>query len=302
MNQFYFSNVKFDLVADEPMILPEVKTSMFRGGFGHVFKKFNCANRLAKECSACLLKDTCNYTFIFADNGTQRPKPYVIYSKDTTTRFLQKGAHFSFELLLFGKATKYLPHFIFAFIELGKRGIAKSRNKFTVHTVSDNTGAILFENNKLLSAAPTTLWELPPQTKHPAVQQVSLHFITPLRLTYFGDLVVTPTFEMIIKAISRRFSALCKEYCNGLPDIDYLPLLDKAKNVRVLSNHLVWKDWSRYSSRQHSKMEFGGLVGTITFAGDLGVFLPYLEFGSVIHIGKNCVFGNGKYKILEEQL
>ena len=37
MDQFYFSRTTFNLLADEPMILPEIKNSMFRGGFGHIF-------------------------------------------------------------------------------------------------------------------------------------------------------------------------------------------------------------------------------------------------------------------------
>ncbi|MDD6172875.1 MAG: hypothetical protein PUB86_01130 [Elusimicrobia bacterium] len=79
MNQFYFSNIKFDLVAEEAMILPGVKTSMFRGGFGHIFKSFNCANRLSKDCTSCLLKETCIYTYVFADNAKVfRSKPNFI--------------------------------------------------------------------------------------------------------------------------------------------------------------------------------------------------------------------------------
>lgn len=303
MNQFYFSKVKFELVAEEPMLLPEVKTSMFRGGFGHVFKNFNCANRLSKDCTNCLLRETCIYTYIFADsNMTQRPKPYVIYSQDSTARFFKKGDHFSFELLLFGEATKYFPHFVFAFIELGKRGISKSRNKYIVHTVQDIDGTVLFANNKLIAHPRIESSILPAGDNIPDIKQVSLNFLTPLRLTNFGDLVTNPTFEMLIKAITRRFSSLCREYCGFSADIDYPFLLEKARKVNTVSNKLKWRDWSRYSSRQHSKMEFGGLVGDITFDGDIGIFFPYLRIGSIMHIGKNCVFGNGKYNILGEEL
>lgn len=303
MNLFSFSKVRFNLVADETMILPEVKTSMFRGGFGHIFKSFNCANRLSKDCASCLLKETCIYTYVFADNAKAfRPKPYVIYAEDSTTRFFRKGDHFSFELLLFGKATQYLPHFIFSFIELGKRGITKFRNKYTVHTVQDSDGKTLFANNKLMASASVQTFVLPAEVNLSNIRKVALTFSTPLRLTHFGDLVVNPTFEMVIKAITRRFSSLCSEYCGFSSDIDYPALIEKAKNIRVLDKQLEWKDWARYSSRQHSKMEFGGLVGTITFGGELGVFLPYLRMGSIIHIGKNCVFGNGKYSVLEDKI
>lgn len=303
MDQFYFSRTTFNLLADEPMILPEIKNSMFRGGFGHIFKSFNCANKLSPDCSKCLLRETCIYTYIFAGvSPEQKPKPYVICADDTNKRFFKKGEIFSFELLLFGNAINYLPHFIFSFIELGKRGISKSRNKFSLSSVQDYDGTILFKNNKLLKSAEKQIISLLGERSSVPVKQLSLNFKTPLRLTYFGDLVVNPTFEMLIKAITRRLSSLCETYCGFSADIDYQYLIERAKTIRVLSNRLIWKDWSRYSSRQHSKMKFGGLMGTIVFSGDMEIFLPYLKIGSLIHIGKNCVFGNGKYEIVEDKL
>jgi hypothetical protein len=45
-------------------------------------------------------------------------------------------------------------------------------------------------------------------------------------------------------------------------------------------------------------MTFGGLIGTITYAGNFDDFKPYLILGEHIHIGKNCTFGQGKYNIM----
>jgi len=45
-------------------------------------------------------------------------------------------------------------------------------------------------------------------------------------------------------------------------------------------------------------MKFGGLLGTITYAGDLEPFIPYLALGEWIHIGGKTSFGLGKYNIV----
>jgi hypothetical protein len=42
-------------------------------------------------------------------------------------------------------------------------------------------------------------------------------------------------------------------------------------------------------------MTLGGLVGEWTLKGDLSPFIPYLFLGQWLHVGKNAVFGLGKY-------
>ena len=41
----------------------------------------------------------------------------------------------------------------------------------------------------------------------------------------------------------------------------------------------------------------GGLVGSVTYEGDLGEYLPLIEFSEKAHLGKNTSFGLGKIKI-----
>lgn len=297
-NKFCYSKTVFSLIAQEDMIFPLVKTSMLRGSFGCVFKKFNCANRRAKSCEGCLLKETCLYSYIFeGKTNSQTTKPYVIDTQNDKRREIKKGETFSFSLTLFGRAIEYLPHFIFAFIEIGKLGITKKKYKFDLVEVKDSKGNIVFQNNKIIASSSKEDWELMPQNNSETTSLIELDFITPLRLTNYGDLVTDVSFEHIIKALTRRITNLSKEHCGYDVKIDYKFLIEEAKNIKKVKNELVWQDWTRYSSRQHSFMEFGGLVGKVVFEGNLGPFMQYLQIGEAIHIGKNCVFGNGKYNI-----
>jgi CRISPR/Cas system endoribonuclease Cas6 (RAMP superfamily) len=42
----------------------------------------------------------------------------------------------------------------------------------------------------------------------------------------------------------------------------------------------------------------GGLVGQVTYSGDLRDYLPLLALGELAHVGKGTVFGNGQYRIV----
>ncbi|MEW6665744.1 MAG: CRISPR system precrRNA processing endoribonuclease RAMP protein Cas6 [Thermodesulfobacteriota bacterium] len=53
-------------------------------------------------------------------------------------------------------------------------------------------------------------------------------------------------------------------------------------------------NWERYSNRQHTRLIMGGLIGSVTYEGDLGQYQPLLEVASRVHIGKQTTFGMGK--------
>ena len=45
-------------------------------------------------------------------------------------------------------------------------------------------------------------------------------------------------------------------------------------------------------------MKLGGLIGELSYVGDLKPFLPFLKMTEVFHVGKGTSFGLGRYKLL----
>ncbi|UDM39646.1 CRISPR system precrRNA processing endoribonuclease RAMP protein Cas6 [Acinetobacter haemolyticus] len=52
----------------------------------------------------------------------------------------------------------------------------------------------------------------------------------------------------------------------------------------------------RFSNRQKQQIQLQGLIGTYELSGYLDPWLPLLEFGQTIHLGKNATHGWGSIK------
>ena len=60
---------------------------------------------------------------------------------------------------------------------------------------------------------------------------------------------------------------------------------------------LHFYDINRYSNRQHTKMQFGGVLGRMRAFGLDGRSAKLLQLAQITGVGKSTVFGLGKIKI-----
>jgi len=130
------------------------------------------------------------------------------------------------------------------------------------------------------------------------VDQITLAFHTPLRLIDNGHLVKRITLRPLIQRLMRRLDDLSLAYGGGALGIDFRGLLAVAEQVQTSNDQTRWIDLASYSSRQRTHTPIGGLVGRATFTGDLAPLRELLVWGSLIHVGKNAVKGDGWYAIV----
>ncbi|MDI6783582.1 MAG: CRISPR system precrRNA processing endoribonuclease RAMP protein Cas6 [bacterium] len=131
-------------------------------------------------------------------------------------------------------------------------------------------------------------------------KQVTIYFLTPTRLKYETQLATDLEFHIFFRNLLRRISSLLYFHCETDlgKELDFKQLIEQAKQIQTIQKDLRWYDWERYSARQETKMNFGGLIGQATFTGNLAPFLPYLKLGEYIHVGKGTSFGLGKYRMV----
>jgi CRISPR-associated endoribonuclease Cas6 len=234
------------------------------------------------------------------------PHPFVIDPPlDTITRY-EHGSSLSFGLTLIGKAIDYLPYFIYAFERMGKdRGIGKGRSfgngRFAVERVDwvdrDGTEKPVYDGErKVLSNSfrPLTIRHLPHTDNS---KLVTVHYLTPTRITFDHQLHTYPEFHVVIRNLLRRLSNLAYFHCGEELKLDFKGIIDSAKQVETKDGQVQWRDWERYSARQDTKMKMGGFVGEVEYSGEISGFVPLLKLGEKVHVGKATGFGLGRYQV-----
>lgn len=264
------SNIKitkyhFKLEAIDNIILPAYKGSTFHGGFG----------RALMQISPIWYQ----YFFEPKSQGAVWPKPYIILPPLDNKKEYLKGYRFNLELTLIGEARQHYAIAQAAIEHLGlKRGLGHEKGKYKIIEIVESKPALGSQQ---------------------ACQQIRLNFPTRLRLKANNKLCRhPPEFHLLMTRLLGRIKTLEQAYLGTETDSDYQHyLLTQSKDIKITNSSLQWKDWDRFSGSQKHWMKFGGLMGEISYSGDLQPFMESLILGTWLHIGGKTSFGLGKYQL-----
>jgi len=325
------------LVARETVSLPAFTGNILRSAFGEALRLLCCADGQAKcgKCILepdCLYAQIFETSKAHVSAGRYQldryPQPFVLEPPVGGSATLQRGEGFSCGILLMGNGTRYWRYIIDAFRKFENVGLGRPRRRFALKKVTDMFGSdesvIYNSESKQLLGIPeirslTDIAGIAGRCKH-----MTLNFITPMRTRKEGRLVEKPDFTIITQAQLRRLELLYQAHAgNGRirgyqhsdeenkeyfePQESY-HLLSKKELQQLLtvantqvSTELVefrpWIDTERYSVRQQCTMRLDGFTGKISFSGQLNELLPYFRAGELVHVGKQCSFGHGWYRI-----
>ncbi len=306
---FPWERFRFSIRATGLMVLPPYKGGVLRGAFGAALRDALCA-LLKKDCTDCSLAARCGYARIFeptpppdfpdAGRFSSAPPPYVLIPPLDARQAIHPDEHLDFEVTLMGGALELFPYVLFAFEQLGKRGLGRERGRYVIERVDmirgDHATMVYDGETGMISGMIS-----PPDVDFPEEREdvgvVDLHLITPLRLKEKGKLATALAFPLFFERLAQRLTLLSRFYGKNGQAPEFGPLLENARDIETESRDLFWYDWSRYSGRQKAVMKFGGLRGKVRFKGRLSPFLPWLRLGEQVNVGQNTTFGLGKYEM-----
>jgi hypothetical protein len=320
MIKFSFNHFRFHLESKTSLPMPAYnKGNVIRGGFGSAFRRIVC-HASCREAETCELRNVCPYTAVFqpfVPEGSEKisrnrdiPRPFVIKPPLETKEIYLPGEQLSFDVVLVGKVKDFLPYFIVTFKELSHAGLGRNRAPVELvgvdHVRRHGTVASIYtrDDNLVRPPAEAISWEdlchsNGANNGATKVTRITLRFLTPTLLKADGLQMRRPSFGPLAKRLRDRINALAYFYCGAGLEIDFKAFGDTAEKVETVSGSTRWVESSRYSRRRDVSHDLSGFVGEVTFEGRLGMFLPYLRLGEYLHVGKNAVFGNGWYEVVE---
>jgi CRISPR/Cas system endoribonuclease Cas6 (RAMP superfamily) len=97
-----------------------------------------------------------------------------------------------------------------------------------------------------------------------------------------------PALKQILSSILDRIN-----HFKGLPAIrlPFEPLYKEGKS------DVSFKDFARFSNRQQTKMQLGGIMGYICYDEIDAKSYTLLKLGEIAGVGKQTVFGLGEIKV-----
>ena len=276
----------FRLKAKSSIQLPPYKGSALHGGFGHALKKIS----------------PYYYQQLFEPGSDgARPKPFVLLPPLDIDEIYQPGCEFTCELTMFGDAIQHFSICHAALEYLGREmGLGSNRGRFSIESIE--TALPIDSTRQEHPDHPLTGLDIAAARIHLTPTRLTLHFPTRMRLKADSRLVrQAPPFQLFFARLLGRLNTLATFYGNGkIAEFELRQqLLKQAENISITEDNTRWSDLPRFSGRQKQWMKFGGLLGSVTYEGDLEPFLPCLAVGEWTHTGGKTSFGLGKY-VMEE--
>lgn len=319
---FKIACYRFVLKLTTSIKLPPYSGSSFRGAFSDAFKSLTCTFP-GEKCELCIKQSDCPY-FQIIENSDELsslklnrfrtpPKPFIIeLPMQSKPEFLDAGQEFTLNLILFGKILNYFPYFVIAFKKLGKIGIDQKHGKYIIKQI-DGINLVTQENKELYSfmneeiinqnvAFNITDYLQQNQLKDKLLKNLVIEFVSPTRIKSTGAFGNPLGFKIFIQSILTRITNIAYSYCEQKKLLNFHDLVNQASKVEIRKDNKITNEKVLSPNSASMKMFLGGYLGKIVYQGDLNrvdlnQFWPWLKVGELIHVGKNCAFGLGKFTV-----
>lgn len=251
------------------------------------------------------------------DEGSARgrdvPRAFAVEPPPAHTEVDAKH-RFSFGVSLFGSADALMPYLFRAVPEMGRMGIGKKRGRFRliriseVNPLNDTSRVIMHPQRVYEPHLQVTHQRVLQEAKLRRADEVTLNFITPMRLIESGGLVLTPKLGPLLRRLIDRAQSM-NDYYSPMPETalprekwkaewQYMgDMGDQIDTNGLMLDATRWVDIESYSRARGRSTPIGGFVGQVRWRIDSRDILIWLLWGQSLHIGKNVAKGDGYFRV-----
>ena len=120
----------------------------------------------------------------------------------------ERTKNLSLNLLLAGRANKYLSYFYYALDKAGREGILRERMPYTIESIYTNGISLKDSDDKIRIIDAMDNWQLNSDLSSQKHLKLLIHFETPLRYKEKGKFQDTISYPGLLKIIKRRVEIL----------------------------------------------------------------------------------------------
>ncbi|MCE5210232.1 MAG: CRISPR system precrRNA processing endoribonuclease RAMP protein Cas6 [Deltaproteobacteria bacterium] len=290
-----------------------------------------------QPCKTCPRRPACGFAYLYKpdarhipDGGTKEeyPRPYIIDPSPVPAGGIGRNELYEFDITLIGRAVHFISEIIAAFLAAGQSGVfgikGKSAEFDLVSVDVEQAGKhyAIFRNGRMdwLTYQPVNASPVKPAPKS-SIAAISL--LTPWRIKEKGNLVeIHLLFSLITKSLVTR---ICDLYLAYICDQEYLlelaqpvrkdecpfgkkikgcPSASECEDLKQKAQDVILVDQQTNLIAPHHEpfdldkwKKMGGLVGGVTYRGDMQPFMSILQLGTHVHAGKLAMQGYGKYSM-----
>ena len=251
--------------------LPSFVGNTIRGAFGASLSRQCCVMEKLR-CDNCDALETCAYGSMFkVQNEESVPNPYVISAPYPSKGDYGADDTLDFSISLFGTAHRFENDVI--------RAAESMCNGTLRNAVLEDSWQ---EYNREWSDSGAESIEF--------CDVLDIRFLAPAELRSKGEALKEISFEQLIDSLFGRIADIIDNYTNSEFVLPY-SLLERKPYVKAESQ------LESFSFSTNSQ-PIEAVMGSVRYFGDVTRYLPYIDLGTQLHIGKKTTRGCGEYTFM----
>lgn len=310
-----YVHLRFNVVARSPVKLGGYQAGeRLRDALAGVMLQAACPENPRRQKPDADHAAVCPICWLLAAdaNPGEVRRAYALAPPYPVLDIVRPGETFSFTLTLFGDGVRYLPFFVLAVPEMGRRGVGPGRGGFELISI-EAVNPLTQEVEIVLKAGENVVY--PPsgrvawQDAGALVEEVEelaegaslgIRFLSPTRLIEAKSLARVPDFRVFFGRLLERMDELNEQFGGGAKrgQEAVQQLYRLADQVRLVDMDVKWVELWGPSGRTGKRTPMGGFVGRAVYHNkDWGGLLPWLLFGQGVQVGKLAAKGNGVFQV-----
>lgn len=282
MSYLQFIKLEFIAVAVMDFTAQGYIGNKLRGAIGSAMNKLFCDEEKV-HCKNC--DNLCVYGKVFKPidyhpEFTTAPAPFVIEMSEFDKAKIKKGEKLNFSISIFGERVIYWQDILEAVLYSFTQGDEIFNASFEiVKVMSEMERKVIWEKGNILTIPQAVVWsdeELQTVDDYNFDKiKIKISFISPLLLK--NEPTKEWSFAEFIEAVFYRLGSMIDLYEDNKFYVMYGLLYRKP----YIKTEVI--------SLKENKLE-------LVMEGDLRKYLPYIDIGSHLHIGKKVTYGFGQYE------